>query len=408
MPKATECGVNLGATFLEYKQGKNVNFAADRDISEVFGCLATAVGQEGCGYEQQLQALNWAFNLKENETQLASFIRPEAFLGIIILTDEDDCSTEPTSLLAAEDKLTTQESWSLRCATRGHECSGANLTYPTNASFENDFTACKARQDACDPKETGEKATSCSPLASIKKIAENIKSVKWNDTEWFLVAGIIGWPTEAQTSATYKIAMTPNPTAGQPDLYDYWPVCYDPDHPMPATGPADRAAFDLAFGWGGFGGLRVKAFLNEFDPDNKLVFSICERDYSKALTTIGENLANKLVNLCINFKLLDTNLVAPGLQADCLVVENTPILENGQIKYKVSDMISHCDVAKGQKPCWRLAEDPVKCPGSLKFVIEHEDNVVPPTDTRVKMNCLKCESNATKAKDAYPVAGCDY
>jgi hypothetical protein len=299
IPKGTECGVNPGATFLEYKKGKNVNFAVDEDVARVFSCVATAVGSEGCGFEQPLQALNWALNMSENEAQKKAFIRDDAYLGIVILTDEDDCSTEPTSLLAAEDKITLNESWSLRCATRGHQCGGAKLSYPTTASFETDFFTCKAREDYCDPKESGQNPTSCTPLANIQSIADSLKNVKGNDLEKIFIAAIIGWPMEGQSSATYTIALAPNPNAGQPDKYDYFPVCYDPDHPMPADGAADRPAFDIAFGWGGYGGLRIKAFLDEFPVANTQINSICERDYSSILENLGAKLDYRLSGRCL-------------------------------------------------------------------------------------------------------------
>lgn len=300
MPRSAECGVNPGSTFLEYKNGKNVNFVAEKDVTEVFSCLASAIGADGCGYEQPLQALNWALNLSENVAQKKAFIRDDAYLGIVILTDEDDCSTEPISLLAAEDKITTNETWSLRCATRGHECGGAKMSYPTIASYEADFFTCKAREDYCDPSESGEKPTSCSPLANIKAIADSIKIAKGYDIEKIFIAAIIGWPMEGQSSATYTIAIAPNPNGlSQPDQYDYFPVCYDPDHSMPADGAADRQAFDVAFGWAGFGGLRIKAFLDEFPASNTQVNSICEPDYSNLLESLGAKLDYRLSGRCL-------------------------------------------------------------------------------------------------------------
>jgi hypothetical protein len=423
LPHGTECGVLPGATFLEYKQGKNINFDAKKDIADVLDCLAAAVGQEGCGYEQQLQALNWAFNLRENETQRKAFIREDAYLGIIILTDEDDCSIEPNSLLAAEEKLTTNEAWSLRCATRGHQCGDAKPSYPTTASFEADFSTCKAREDYCDPSETGENPTSCSPLANIKKIADGIKSVKGNDLEKFVVAGIFGWPTEDQTSATYKIAMLPNPNVGQSDYYDYWPICYDPDFPLPAGGPSGRQAFDSAFGWGGFGGLRIKAFLDEFPPESSLAFSICERDYSKIMNKIGATLTRKWADWCLDVKLLDTDVDnetgtvkgAPGVQADCQVIERVPTLQDGQIKLIDSKALPRCDLANGQKPCWRVKADESKCPskkdGNGKVIVpsqllEIEGASTPPTNTLVNLACRSCDELSEELGEHDQVPGC--
>jgi len=89
MRDAVGCGANAEARWLEFTKGQSVNFTGD--VSGVFGCLASNVGVAGCGFEHQLGALTWAFYLDENKSQL-EFLRPEAFLGIVLLTDEDDCS----------------------------------------------------------------------------------------------------------------------------------------------------------------------------------------------------------------------------------------------------------------------------------------------------------------------------
>jgi hypothetical protein len=374
MPNAEKCGVSPGATFLEYKNGKNLNFASGQDIAQIFGCLATGVSSEGCNLEQPLQALNFSMFLIDPETkqtQAQEFIRRNATLGIVVLANEDDCSMPVDSLLAEESSIAATEFYSLRCATRGHQCGDSNMVYPTTAPFEADFYTCKAREDTCPPGETGRNPTSCSPLESVKGLADKLKSVKTisidgqvtTDIQKFLVAGLIGWPRKDQTSATYKIDLAPafvNNSKGY--LFDYWPVCYDPDHPLPEN-LSDDNDVSIAHAWGAYGGLRIKAFLDEFPKDSALTFSICERDYSEAMGNIGQALAHKLSNVCVPLSLFDADPNRVGFQPSCQVFDLLPMSESaGSVEMRTGPTISHCDVALGKKPCWKLATDLKRCP----------------------------------------------
>jgi hypothetical protein len=262
-------------------------------------------------------------------------------------------------------------------------------------------------------------------LASIKKIADGIKSVKGNDLEKFVVAGIFGWPMEDQTSATYKIAMVPHWSISKLTVYAYWPICVDSDHPLPVAEPFERKAFDSAYTNGGFGGLRIKAFLDEFPPESSLAFSICERDYGKIMNKIGATLARKWANGCLDVKLLDTDADnetgtvkgAPGVQADCHVIERVPTFEEGQMKFIDSNLLPHCDVANGQKPCWKVKADESKCPskrnGAGKVIVpsqllEIEHTSVPPTNTMVNLECRSCAAPSAQLEEPNQVQGCNY
>ena len=78
-----------------------------------------------------------------------------------------------------------------------------------------------------------------------------------------LVAGIFGWPLKGAEAEKYKIDLTPNPNSADtahPQIWDYWPVCYDPAHR-----PKTAGAFDAdAWGYGAEGGLRMSAFIDKF------------------------------------------------------------------------------------------------------------------------------------------------
>jgi hypothetical protein len=91
----TACAFNAGAEFLEVKNNTAVNFTGPVDnINTVFACLASNVGTGGCGEEHQLQAIELALTAKGigNEQQQADFLRGNALLALLFISDEDDCS----------------------------------------------------------------------------------------------------------------------------------------------------------------------------------------------------------------------------------------------------------------------------------------------------------------------------
>jgi hypothetical protein len=437
----TACTFNDGAQFLEYKAGAAVNYSGD--INNVFACLASNLGTLGCGEEHVLQAFEFALAAKGvgTEEQQAAFLRGNAYLGLVFLADEDDCSAALNIGLFGDRPELRTESASLRCATRAHMCGGQNLSttgpnYPTNAAFENAFADCKARTDTCPnqtdgyPENTDASGpTGCAPFKNIRHLAEEIKGLKADPENQILVAGIFGWPMgepdsqafkDNMAAAKYKIAQVPNPNTADtqhPQVYDYWPVCYDPDH-QPRN-PDSTTGFDAdAAGWGAMGGLREAAFIDEFG-ENGLKFSICERDFTRAMNVIGNAIAKKLQNLCVDYKLIDTDTSAAGVQADCRVVwrkpEPDPKDSTKVIYVEDPESMPQCPPGSTQgnvpEDCWQLTSDRNKCPvnGQLIQVLrtadEIRENPQVPAGTKVGMQCRTCTDTIPGA----PVTqGCDY
>jgi hypothetical protein len=302
----TTCGVNSpDALWLEYSKGKPVNFTGD--LGNVFGCLAMNIGTLGCGEEHSLQAFEFALVAGGlgNEPQHA-MLRGSATLGLVFLTDEDDCSAAMNDAMFGDKSELRTESSSLRCYTRSHACGDRYLTapapgYPTTAAFSAPLSSCWARWDSCPNVTDGDALgtdtsvpTDCSPLKNIKHLADEIKGLKSDPENQILVAGIFGWPASDadMANAQYKIDMIPNPNtadSAHPTIWDSWPVCYDPSHK-----PTNTSTFDAAAaGWGATAGLRNAAFIDEFGR-NGLKFSICESDFSASMTAIGNAIARKL------------------------------------------------------------------------------------------------------------------
>jgi hypothetical protein len=85
------------------------NFTGSLDAA--FRELAS-VGSSGCGFEQHLSALRTSLTSPVN----VGFLRRDAFLSIVVLADEDDCSTVP-SFFGAAATLT-----SFHCTAEGIAC----------------------------------------------------------------------------------------------------------------------------------------------------------------------------------------------------------------------------------------------------------------------------------------------
>jgi hypothetical protein len=386
------------------------NFAGD--FSTVFGCLASAVGTGGCGYNQPLRALESAFFDPSNaKLQRDLFLRPDAYLWIFIITDQDDCSAGSKSGIFADVPAAAGESASLRCTTRATTCNGQNLSilppgYPTMAAFAANFTACTTRTDFCGPTVDATQPTDCNPLEDYRVIANEIKQLKASPNDSILVTGIFGWPADVDIAKAQLIVdQRPNPDGTDnphPQIFDAWPICYDPGHP-----PANQAGgFDPeAAAWGGSAGLRISAFLDEFSP-NGIKSSICQPDLSQAMN-FGGVTSCPMHNLCINSKLLDTDVAQSGVQASCKVWLSVPPVGSPNGPYTETAPYPQCDDARSVVPCWYLSQDTAKCPvnGQLIGVVRESSESTFNEGTIMNLQCLACPESVT---DASTIPGCDY
>ena len=424
---ATSCGVtNANATYLEYTKNKPVNFSGD--INSVFACLAGNLGTLGCGEEHSLQAFEFALlpgiGLGQVNDAQNQMLRASATLGLVFLTDEDDCSAAGNDGMFGDKPELYGESASLRCYTRSHACNGQPLTtsppgpgYPTTQAFSALFKDCAARTDSCSPLDPllddSQPTPQCSPLKDIHALANELKGLKADPANQIFVAGIFGYPLSDadMATATYKIDLIPNPNVADmnhPNVYDSWPVCYDPNHK-----PADPSKFDAtAAGWGATAGLRASAFVDEFGP-NGSKFSICQTDFAASMQQIGASMAKHLQNLCINDKLRLTS----ALQPDCRVAYSYPSIDPtdpSQLIY-VEDPVALLPCNPGdtsdsiQTDCWQLVSDSTKCPeafnGQLVNVLRTRAEINAgslPAGTKVNMQCHICSTSPS----AVPLEGC--
>jgi hypothetical protein len=110
----------LGVTLPQNEKGDNGAFRnkcgptkrwvekADTDASSTFSCRAE-VGTSGPSIEMPLYSLKLALNDRMADGTNAGFLRPDALLAVVILTDEDDCSREDNNFTIQSDSCKTMQ-----------------------------------------------------------------------------------------------------------------------------------------------------------------------------------------------------------------------------------------------------------------------------------------------------------
>ncbi len=112
----------LADNFIDYNQLTNTDNLPDgQNVEASFSCIAQ-VGDSGCGYEHQLESIYSA--LRNPPAENVGFVRDDAVLAVVLLTDEDDCSAPPSTDLFDPRQLQYGLANSFRCTEYGLEYGG--------------------------------------------------------------------------------------------------------------------------------------------------------------------------------------------------------------------------------------------------------------------------------------------
>ncbi|HWO24445.1 MAG TPA: hypothetical protein VNO30_37125 [Kofleriaceae bacterium] len=312
------------------------------DLSTTFGKLAS-LGAGGCGFEQHLLAMRRAL---ENNPANATFLRPDAFLAVIFLADEDDCTFAKSSILGPESP-SLGPLQSFRCNRFGHTCA---IGGRTDAEMNQTGT-----KDQCSPNESSQY------LEKVQSFVDFVKGLK-GDVNKVVVAGIMG------EISPYQVELRAPPGGGSPIPSVAHSCSY-----KGATG-MDEVADPPT---------RIKFFLDQF-PNRSTFTTICQQDLSGGLQLIAQLLKAAIGDPCIEGKLADVDPGTAGDQFDCSVSDVTNARKPGQME----TVLPACDEAISNKPCWRIATDPVNCTKAPNHILKIERTVAPPPETIVFANCV--------------------
>jgi hypothetical protein len=325
----------------------NVNGAANYtgDLSSVFGCIA-ALGQNGCGLEHQLGSVLRALGADGHggpPSENAGFLRPNAFLVVVLVTNEDDCSAplesavfDPTSMTVS-DPLGPLTSY--RCNYVGHICAGGRPPLMSEATF----TDCRPNDDGV--------------LLRIADAVAGLKGLK-PDPSKVLVAAIAGPPLP------YVVKLGASGNSADPSQWPY----ISPSCRQPAPPAGDGTSGDPS--------VRLSQWVGAFGT-NGVFESICNQSLSPALTHIAQMIGKKLGSPCLDGNLRDTDAVTAGVQPDCTAVSRSYDASGT----RVDTPLSACAPGTAA-PCWTTGTTP-NCGTSPTFVVKNQDLTAAHVDVQV-------------------------
>ncbi len=288
LPPDPTCA-DIGATPPYQNYDASMTHPTADELSKSFGCVAR-VGVRGCPFEQSLEApwkavapyngkgdlfkfLNGSKGHGGTDDDQGSFVRDDAILAIMDVTDEEDCSITPdgTLLNSSSDEATAMfgsiDEINMRCYSEDPEQNG--LVWPTD------------------------------------RYVQGFKSLKPDNPDLVIFAAIVGIPLDATDQDEDTILARPEMQyAENPNLAGF---------PMTScTNPSD--ANEVAYP-----PRRLVRVAKGFEP-NAVVYSICSVDFAPALDKLIEKIAAKLKGNCLPRQLTpDTN----GL-VQCEVFELLP------------------------------------------------------------------------------------
>ncbi|HLK92115.1 MAG TPA: MYXO-CTERM sorting domain-containing protein [Polyangia bacterium] len=277
-----------GATYLSSINGA-ANFTGS--ISDALQCIFP-LGWNGCPFQQPLAAIARALNADGAVPAILNpdFLRADAALAIVILTNQDDCSA-PTmtplySLNGGHDNLTNALGplGHYRCNEFGHLCADAlpggpvNIQPPEMPPSDHGGTATAPTYDLtrCIPNDTG------GLLTPVSKLVTEIRALKADPDHRIMVAAIAG------PAAPYTVEWLPATGTDIPPTGELWPRI---QHACgPASADLNLAAPQVTTD-GSFGdpGVRVAQFVQSFG-DNGSLASVCDGTYGPALQAFLTNL----------------------------------------------------------------------------------------------------------------------
>jgi hypothetical protein len=304
------------ANYLQHPRGGEPNY--NGSLVEALG-TQVRLGAGGCGFEQPLAAMKAALENPSN----SGFVRPEASLAIVILSDEDDCSVR-NSTLFLPDSTALGPLQSFRCFRFGVECS------PDNVAEVGPKTACR-------PRESDDRL-----LDEVAPFREAVLATKGNDARKVLLSAIVA---PADTVAVEMRAVNGGPSQ------------LAIDHACEFTGATGETVADPA--------VRLSAFVDEFEGLH-VRETICSADLAPAAASIGGELERLIVgDRCLY------RAVAAG--ESCVAIDET-----GD---EPAVPIARC--GNGASTCWEIVADSA-CSSGARLDVARTRPAAPNTFTTLR------------------------
>ncbi len=299
-------------------------------------------GINGCGFESHLESMWKSLKLAQDGTQNEfGFLRDNAILSIVFVTDEADCSfnRELQNVVFGEEGVGNQVFWSLPDVQQS-----PTSAVCWNAGVSCDFSADAEQCTSVDKDVDGNITTNASeaalyPLSKYTAFVQQLEDDKkdLNPGQEVLVSAIAGVPENYPMIRQLTYAEGADAT--------------NPDSFQAKFGIGQGCSSSVAEA---VPPVRLKEFAETFlvSEDENNLFSVCSTDYSPALEAIAESIRDQLRPACMPECVADTDPVAEGLQPQCVLTQ-TYRDDNGS---QQEDNIPRCqnggDIPEGADVCF--------------------------------------------------------
>jgi hypothetical protein len=291
-------------------------------LADAIACLAS-VGVDGCEFDQPLEAMRRALTKAKDGTGNHGFLRDDALLMVVIVTDADDCSAGSPALFSDDDEVL-----GLRDAFRCFEY-GVRCDQPARDPDIDEGPAPAVAMTNCVPDQALD-----GPVAPIERYVDFLHGLK-DQPRRVMVVTVVG--------PRYEVAV------GRQSAGDPAPGWYTLDHACVAGDEFGGEGGDLATSAAATPAVRLDAFRQAF-PDRNLALRFCRPDLADSLRSWFTGLGPVLTHACFSSMPVDIEPATPGLQPECTVSIHH---EDGS----AARLLPACDEAISYLPCWRLAPD---------------------------------------------------
>lgn len=298
------------------------------ELGETFACIAM-LGNLGCGFEQPLAAAVRGLTHPDN----SGFLRPNALLAVVFVTDEDDCSADRSMFDPSQNDINSELGpvSSFRCFEHGVTC------------------------DQSDPRTPGARtgcyASSSVYMEDVGTYADELKALKPHPS-MVMVAGIIGDPE--------PVSVRLDSFSNNPQLEPSCSGTVNGGEALPA--------------------IRLSGFLRDF-PGRYQEVSICEDQLAGPLQAIASFVGNVAKRSpCLRGDIADNDAASPGIQPECQVRE---VIGAGTDEH-IETMLRECGA--GETPdaeCYVIEADPQECSDTATQLVVR----VPDRESQFVVDC---------------------
>lgn len=373
------------------KGSGGTNLPTGIDVATALQCIGPQ-GINGPGFERQLESMR-----RTLVDDPSGFLRDDALLAVIIVTDEADCSADDDDQFWMESEgfvfwSHPERASSGACWNAGVTCVGGPGTY--DACFAQDKNRSGVATD--DPDDAV-----LYPVQRYIDVLTEIgaaKQVQGGQGE-VLVALLAGVPLDYPQTGVLTY---------QDSEFEEFNLEYGIG---PACGKGTETISELP----GIPPVRLREFAEAFESGQRNIFSICSEDYGIAMTQIAAAIGDINERACVNGCVVDQDPASPELQPDCTLTETFADETPDRPVPPCATVDQGWDFpAPDIHACYRSLTDAtaqtltkaddmspqcVTIGSNLEYAIERRKNIPVPTGTSVEVRCQLLAPVGTSCED---------